>query len=179
MRWANFQLLSQPLLFLPLFFGLELGGSLIYFINKHKIDKNKVYTIVLKLSALLGLGLILPYMLLLNYQEYFGEMSIYSMLAIAIYTAALLMQQNLSALLIASLEVHKHLLVSLLPHIVTLLIIGVSYTFNTFSVAAAWTYFAIGQTSGLILLLWMTRQYIKPHISFVDSTTQNPSASLG
>lgn len=145
-------------------FSLGVGSASIYAINNQKIPADRVATSALKLSLLLATVMTIAVIPVLYHRGYFGEMPFQVILFVAVYGAALLVLEATYPILIAFFRIGEYTVVRLLPGIVFLLLMVITWYAGKFTLALAFFYTAAGQGLGLGLLLWFLRDTLDRRI---------------
>ena len=145
---------------------MSLGQAGIYFINNQNRDPKTVTSLILKWqlgTACLAAGIIY---LALHYESYFGKLSPAAMFFIVLYGISILLTSTLKQVLLAFLRVKQFVIVGLIPSVVFLSLILGSIAFANLDVMRAWSFIALGQFFGLIVLLFFLREWIQLNSAF-------------
>lgn len=124
---GRYQVFITTQTLLSTFFALGLGQSCIYFINALKIDEHKVLstTVNAMLPIALVASLLLLVIIMLN-PEYFGKENIWSVIFFCMGTAALLLNNIFTPVLLARMEVVKNQIVRYSTTVFTFIVLAIA-----------------------------------------------------
>ncbi len=137
-----------------------LGPACIYYLNNLKKDPREVATMSLKASLLIALGIAPLLGGALGIRSYFGDLTNWAVCAAVVYGAAVLTVRNLAPMLLAALDVRRHVVVSIVPSLGLLGLIGAGIGLDLFTLETAWMLAASSQLAGLAVLIWFLRNHI-------------------
>ncbi|MDX1774863.1 oligosaccharide flippase family protein [Oceanihabitans sediminis] len=159
---GQFELFKSTQTILVTIVAFGMGNSSIYFLNNKKVPIEDIVSITLKFSLILSflVLLIIPISIYFN-PNYFGQVSILTIIFFTLGATGLLNSTTLRPILTAQLAVKKMIIVDLIPRIVLILFAILIYVLNFEN--ADWAIFALGLGYALafISLLYYFRDFIK------------------
>ena len=137
--------------------SLGLGDASIYYINNEKRDSAEIAQTVVKTSLPLATLLVIAIFLIFQNEKYFGAMTTWAIIFIAIYGFCVLISENLIRVIIAFMRIGQYVAVQIIPVLVFLILISAGYLSGGLTTQDAWLYISLGQIAGVLTLLYFLR----------------------
>jgi O-antigen/teichoic acid export membrane protein len=137
--------------------SMGLGGATIYWMNKRNMSPGAASTLVIRSSATLGLLLGIGFLLLLQYEQYFGDLSTSVIIASSVSLLGQIMLTACTGIFIARMQIYRYIAINLMPVAVILCGLLAAAFLNILDLQTALIITAFGQVGGVMVLLWFVR----------------------
>lgn len=140
--------------------SLGMGDASIYYINNRKRDSVEIVQAVVKTSFLLAVISIVATFLLFQNGQYFGAMTTWGIIFVAVYSFGVVLSENLIRITLAFMRIGQFVAAQIVPAMVFLLLIFISYFGSRLTTVNAWLFISLGQVVGVLMLLYFLRDFL-------------------
>lgn len=137
--------------------SMGLSGASIYWMKKRGMSAGAASTLVIRSSATSGLLLGLGFLAVLQYDQYFGDLSTAMILASGLTLVGQIIVTASTGVFIARMQLYRYIAVNFTPVAIMLCGLATAAFLEILDLQSALVITASGQVGGVILLMWLVR----------------------
>lgn len=158
---GQYQLGLTLVVFVAMFMNLGVGQASIFFINNQHESPEKTTATGLVFGLGVGLFSAIALFALLQIESYFGVLPLKTIVVLSIGTWVLSGYLSVMPVLMALLEIRRHVCVELARRLLVLVLLCPAILLSSLTVSSALTIQILGLVGSFILLMWFLRRYLK------------------